>query len=110
MEFTQVKIVVTVPSENADAIREALGKAGAGKLGNYSFCSFSVTGTGRFLPNEHAHPHIGEPGKPETVTEERIEVICERANAKEVITALRAAHPYEEPAVDIYPLLDERDL
>ena len=110
MEFTQVKIVVTVPPENADAIREALGKAGAGSLGNYSYCSFSVTGTGRFLPNENAKPHIGTPNKLEIVTEERIEVICERTHTKKVIAALRAAHPYEEPAIDIYPLLDEKDL
>ncbi|HSX02739.1 MAG TPA: hypothetical protein VLI05_05510 [Candidatus Saccharimonadia bacterium] len=110
MGFTRVKIVVTIPPENADAIRQALGKAGAGKLGNYSFCSFSVVGTGRFLPNEHARPHIGVPNQPETVTEERVEVLCDRAHAKEVVAALRAAHPYEEPAIDIYPLLDEQDV
>ena len=110
MNFKHVKITVTVPPENADAIREALGKAGAGALGNYSYCSFSVTGTGRFLPNNQAHPHIGTLGEPEIVTEERIEVICERGMAKQVVAALRAAHPYEEPAIDIYPLLTEQDL
>jgi len=110
MHFTQVKIVVTVPPENADVIREALGKAGAGSLGNYSYCSFSATGTGRFVPNKNAHPHIGTPNKPETVTEERIEVICGRIHAKKVIAALRAVHPYEEPAIDVYPLLDEASL
>ena len=110
MTFTRVKIIVNIPPENADAIREVLGKAGAGTIGNYSYCSFSVTGRGRFLPNEKAQPHIGEPGKPENVTEERIEVICDRAQAKAVIGALRRAHPYEEPAIDIYPLLDEEDL
>jgi hypothetical protein len=110
MNFTRVKIVVTVPPENADAIREALGKTGAGKLGSYTYCSFSVIGTGRFLPDENAHPHIGTPNKLEVVTEERIEVICPCTDAKIIITALRAAHPYEEPAIDIYPLLDEESL
>lgn len=110
MSFDRVKIIVTVPPKNADAVRDALGKAGAGKLGNYSYCSFSVTGTGRFLPNKNAHPHIGTPNRPEAVTEERIEVICDRVEAKAVIAVLRTAHPYEEPAIDIYPLLDEERL
>lgn len=106
----KVKLVTFVPLENADAVREALGKAGAGVIGEYSFCSYSVVGKGRFLPSENASPHIGQPGKPEVVEEERIEVVCERNNAKKVIAAMREAHPYEEVAFDIYPLLDEEDL
>lgn len=108
--MNRVKIVTFVPTENADDIRRVLGEAGAGKLGEYTFCSYSVTGIGRFLPSKNADPHIGEPGKLETVQEERIEVICERSDAKSIINALKKAHPYEEVALDIIPLIEETDL
>jgi hypothetical protein len=107
---SQVKIAVTAPLENADEIRRVLGEAGAGVQGEYSFASFSTRGQGRFLPSGNAKPHIGQSGKLETVEEERIEVICDRAIARSVIAELRAAHPYEEPAIDIYPLIDEEEL
>jgi hypothetical protein len=61
----RVKIVVFCPSENADEIRRALGQAGAGQIGEYSYCSFTTNGIGRFTPSQEANPHIGEPGKPE---------------------------------------------
>ncbi len=108
--MSRVKIVTFVPTENADDIRQVLGSAGAGKLGEYTFCSYSVTGIGRFLPSKNADPHIGEPGKLESVQEERIEVLCNREDAKEIVAALKKAHPYEEVAVDIYPLIEEADL
>lgn len=98
------KIVVTVPVAAADKVRQAIGEAGGGKVGNYSFCSFSVRGVGRFLPGEGAHPAIGEVGKLEEVEEERIEVNCADDLVASVITAIRAAHPYEEPAIDVYSL------
>ena len=79
-------------------------------MGDYRYCSFSITGKGRFMPTEQADPHIGEANKLEVVEEEQIEVICERSKAKQVIAALRKVHPYEEPVVDIVPLLDEGDL
>lgn len=110
MNFTHVKITTTVPTENADTIRQALGEAGAGVLGEYSFCSFSIAGKGRFMPTEQANPHIGEANKLETVEEEQIEVTCERSKAKHVTAALRQAHPYEEPMITIVPLLNEEDL
>lgn len=110
MDFKRVRITTTVPFENADDLREALGKAGAGAVGEYSFCSFSIRGKGRFKPSVNANPHIGKPNKLETVEEEQIEVICDRTNAKQVIEALRKAHPYEEPVVDIVPLLSEDEL
>lgn len=110
MEFSKVKIVTFVPSENADAVRDAIGKAGAGQIGEYSFCSYSVNGTGRFLPSENANPHIGKSGKLEAVPEERIEVVCERSKAKQVIITMKSAHPYEEVAFDIYPLMNEEEL
>jgi hypothetical protein len=110
MNFRRVKITTTVPLENADAVREALGKAGAGVVGNYSFCSFSVVGKGRFMPNDRANPHIGEANELETVEEEQIEVTCDRDKAKQVIAALQQAHPYEEPIIGITPLLTEDEL
>ncbi|MDR0591385.1 MAG: hypothetical protein LBG75_02430 [Candidatus Nomurabacteria bacterium] len=108
--MSRVEIVVTAPLENADAIRQVLGEAYAGVQGEYGFCSFSVVGKGRFLPGDKANPHIGKPNKPEVVEEERIEVVCDREIARPVIAKLRAAHPYEEPAIDVYELLNEEGL
>ena len=99
-----VKIVIFVPGSHADVVRETMGKAGAGKIGNYTHCSFSSKGIGQFKPEEGARPHIGEVGKFESVEEERIEAICERSLVAEVIKAIKEVHPYEEVAVDIYPL------
>ncbi len=103
-QSTNAKIVVFVPEDKAEAVRQAMGAAGAGKIGNYSFCSFSSKGMGRFLPLDGAHPAVGEVGVPEAVAEERIEVLCSRSLLNDVVTAMKAAHPYEEVAYDIYPL------
>jgi hypothetical protein len=108
--MSRVKIVTFVPNENADEVREALGKAGAGTLGEYSSCSFSSAGIGRFKPSEKANPHIGEKGEVNTVMEHRIEVTCDRKDAKAVVTVLKNAHPYEEVAFDIYELIEEDEL
>lgn len=110
MNFARVKITTTIPPKDADALREALGKAGAGVIGEYSFCSFSVLGKGRFKASENADPHIGKPGKFEVVEEEQVEVTCDRDKAKQVIAALKQAHPYEEPIIEITPLLSEEEL
>ncbi|MFA5072098.1 MAG: hypothetical protein WC511_07160 [Candidatus Pacearchaeota archaeon] len=98
------KIVVFVPESHADIVREAMGKAGAGKIGNYTFCTFSSKGIGRFKPEEGAHPAIGKVGNVESVEEERIEVVCEQEKLKEVIEEIKKVHPYEEVALDMYPL------
>jgi hypothetical protein len=100
-----VKIVVTVPEKDADNLRNVIGDADGGIIGNYTHCSFSVKGTGRFLPNEGANPTIGQVGKLEEVAEERIEFTCEQDKLNNVITAIKAAHPYEEPVIDVYPML-----
>lgn len=100
-----VKIVVTVPPENGGALRKAIGDAGAGAIGNYSYCSYTIRGVGRFLPNEGANPTVGEVGKPEEVEEERIEVTCEKDSMTSVVQAIRQVHPYEVPVIDIYPML-----
>lgn len=96
--------MVTVPLTHCDAVREAIGAAGAGKLGKYAFCSFSVRGIGRFKPLEGAQPHIGSVGKLEEAEEERIEVTCETALVPQVIAAIKAVHPYEEVAIDVWKL------
>ncbi|HEY1074484.1 MAG TPA: hypothetical protein VGE59_02175 [Patescibacteria group bacterium] len=100
-----VKLVVFVPEENADQVRQALGEAGAGRVGNYTFCSYSVKGVGRFKPGDGANPHIGEVGKLEMVDEERIEVACEKDQVNEIIQVIKNVHPYQEVVIDIYPML-----
>lgn len=106
METKLVKIVVYVPCSHAEKIRLVLAESGAGKMGNYDSCSFSVKGTGRFRALKGADPYIGEVGAIEEVEEERIETICARAEVAKVVEAVRAAHPYEEPAIEVYELLD----
>jgi dinuclear metal center YbgI/SA1388 family protein len=99
-----LKIVTFVPHAQADTVRTALCSAGAGKLGNYSRCSWNTTGEGTFLPQEGAAPFVGEPGQVHTEPETRIEAIFPRACLARVIRQLQHAHPYEEPAYDILPL------
>lgn len=106
MNSKNVKIIVFVPETHTDIVREAMGKAGAGKIGNYTFCSFSSKGVGRFLPGQGAHPHIGKVGMLEQVIEERVEVTCPREKMNAVISAIKQVHPYEEVAFDVYPLED----
>ena len=101
------KIAVYVPRDHADAVRQALAKGGAGFTGNYSDCSFSVGGEGRFRPRPGARPFIGTVGKVETVAEVRIETIVPQGRLKETLREVVAAHPSEEPAYDIYPLANE---
>lgn len=108
--MTKVKIVVYAPIANADKIRKALGSAEAGLIGEYRFCSYSITGKGRFIPLATANPHIGKAKRIETVKEECIEVVCERSKAKKTIEAVRRVHPYEKPVIDIYPLISEDEL
>lgn len=109
MEFkiNKVKIFVTVPIANVSDVRVAMCDAGAGMIGNYTYCSTSIKSLGTFIPSENANPHIGEKNKLEFVEEEKLEVICDVNNVKNVIKKLREVHPYEEPAIDIVPLLDE---
>ncbi len=98
------KVVVTVPVSHANMVREAIGQAGGGRVGNYSFCSFSVRGVGRFKPNEHARPFVGGTGLLEEVEEERIEVTCDAAELDAVVAAIKRVHPYEEVVLDVYEL------
>ena len=100
------KVTVHVPAAGADAVRAALAQAGAGAIGDYDSCSFSTPGEGRFRPLEGASPTIGEVGRPEVVDEVRVEAVLPRARRAAVVAALRAAHPYEEPAYDVVELGD----
>jgi hypothetical protein len=99
------KLVVFVPTEALDAVRDALFAAGAGRIGEYERCSWYTEGTGTFLGGEATSPTIGERGREERVPELRLETVFPASAREEVVTALRRAHPYEEPAFDVYPLL-----
>ena len=103
----QVKIVVSVPESDTQRLLKAIGDAGAGSIGNYTHCSFTSKGIGRFIPVDGANPAIGQVGKPEEVIEDRIEVSCNKEILNKVITTIKLVHPYEEPVIDIYPLLNE---
>ncbi|MFA9558758.1 Nif3-like dinuclear metal center hexameric protein [Evansella sp. AB-rgal1] len=95
------KVVVFVPEANADAVREALGNAGSGHIGNYSHCTFNTKGTGTFRPEEGSNPYIGQKGKMEFVSEVKIESIFPSSLEKKVLRAMKEAHPYEEVAYDV---------
>jgi dinuclear metal center YbgI/SA1388 family protein len=99
------KWVIYVPRENAEAVRAAVFDAGAGHIGDYSHCSWTVTGIGQFLPHEGATPAVGSVGNVERVDEDRFEVIAPARLRADVLSAMRAAHPYEEPAFDIFALV-----
>lgn len=100
-----VKFVVFVPMSHADAVRQALGKAGAGKVGDYEYSSFSVKGVGRFKPMKGAKPAIGKVGKLTAVAEERIETVCYKKDLDKILRAVKKVHLYEEIAFDVYPLV-----
>ena len=99
-----VKLAVFVPETHADAVRAALGAAGAGRIGRYEACAFAAPGTGFFRPLEGADPFVGAVGEAERTPEIRLETEVERARLGGVLAALRAAHPYEEVAYDLYPV------
>ncbi|XAS68589.1 hypothetical protein V3C33_04585 [Micrococcaceae bacterium Sec5.7] len=97
-------LVAYVPASHADAVLAAIGDAGAGRIGDYSHCSFTTPGTGRFAPLPGATPFIGRVGLAEQVPELRIECVVEDGMLDGVVQALRAAHPYEEPAFMSWPV------
>ncbi|WP_077080637.1 Nif3-like dinuclear metal center hexameric protein [Mycobacterium numidiamassiliense] len=99
------KWVIYVPRENAEAVQAAVFDAGAGQIGDYSHCSWSVSGIGQFLPHVGASPAVGSIGHVERVDEDRFEVVAPARVRTDVLSALRAAHPYEEPAFDIFAMV-----
>lgn len=100
----QRKIVTFVPEHAVADIRRAMAEAGAGIIGNYEHCSFTSQGSGSFKGNESSRPAVGANKKLEIVPEVRLEMIADRRTVPSVIAAMKAAHPYEEPAFDVYPL------
>ncbi|GAA4706348.1 Nif3-like dinuclear metal center hexameric protein [Brevibacillus fulvus] len=98
------KLVVYIPAAHRDAVFEAIMAAGAGQIGNYSHCSFQLSGTGTFLPEEGTSPYIGKTGQLERVDEIRLETVIPASKQTSIIQAMKKAHPYEEVAYDIYPL------
>ena len=109
ININRVKIIVTIPIESVNEVRNAICEAGAGIIGNYTYCSMSTKCIGTFKPNDKANPYIGENNKMEFVEEEKLEVVCDVNNVKNVILKLREIHPYEEPEIDIISLLDEEN-
>lgn len=104
-ETQQVKIVTFVPPEEVDRIRAALATAGAGIIGAYTVCSFSLEGNGTFLAGEGSNPAIGKAGSLESIREVRLEMVCSKAALALAVQTLEQFHPYEEPALDIYELV-----
>ena len=106
MSTARVKLVWFVPAEALDATREAVFEAGGGRIGGYERCSWYTAGTGTFLGGEETDPAVGERGRDEHVPELRVETVVPDDRLEGVVAALRSAHPYEEPAYDVYPLVD----
>ncbi len=102
--FSAYKIVVFVPEADADKVAESMHHAGAGCVGDYSDVSFRASGTGCFTCGEASHPAIGEPGSVERVAEIRLEMVVSGQQLSAVTRAMLAAHPYEEPAYDVFKL------
>ncbi|MFY0989954.1 NGG1p interacting factor NIF3 [Halomonas sp. C05BenzN] len=98
------KLAFYVPLEDAESVKEAVFASGAGRIGDYEACCFQTRGTGQFRPLEGADPHIGRVGDLERVEELKVELVCEDALIREAVAALKAAHPYEEPAFDVWRL------
>jgi hypothetical protein len=103
---SRYKLVWFVPPSHLQATRDAVFAAGAGWVGDYSRCSWATLGEGSFFGGENTSPHVGEPGRDERVTEYRVETVVPQAKLDAVLAALRRAHPFEEPAYDVYELVD----
>jgi dinuclear metal center YbgI/SA1388 family protein len=98
------KMVAYTPEKDLERVSEAMFAAGAGQIGHYSECSYRLLGTGTFFGSDAANPTVGHKGRREQVAEWRLEAICPEADVNAVLAAVRRAHSYEEPAIDVYPL------
>ena len=107
IDINKVKIHVFVPEEKVSELRDAVCNVGAGIIGNYTYCTFNTKGSGTFRPNEEANPYIGTKNTLDFVEEIDLEFICDVKLVKAVLKVIRDIHPYEEPAIDIIPILDE---
>lgn len=100
------KLCVYIPESHVEAVKQALFAAGAGRIGDYDSCSWQVLGTGQFRPLDGSQPFIGQTGQVEQVAEYRVETVCADEVVDDVLAAMRRAHPYEEPAFDLWKLDD----
>jgi hypothetical protein len=100
------KLVVFVPPDALEAVRDAVFAAGAGRIGDYERCSWYTLGTGTFLAGEGADPSVGDVGREERVAELRVETVVPVELARQVVEALLESHPYEEVAFELYPLVE----
>ena len=100
------KLAFFVPSAQADSVKQAVFAAGAGRIGDYQECCWQTEGVGQFRPNTSANPFVGKPGELETIAELRIEMVCDDQCIHAALTALKQAHPYEEPAYDVWRLAE----
>ena len=98
------KICVFVPSSHLQQVKSALFESGAGRIGDYDNCSWQTLGKGQFRPNENTQPFIGSSGNIETVEEYKVEMVCDDQLIKQAIATMKQAHPYEEPAYDVWRL------
>lgn len=108
--MNNVMIITGAPAEYIEPILDAIVTAGGAVAGEYTHCSFRIAGTGSFKPSAGADPFSGEKGVINRVEEIRLETFCPRENARAVVNAIRAAHPYQEPVIYIVPLLSEDEL
>ncbi|OUS25304.1 NGG1p interacting factor NIF3 [Gammaproteobacteria bacterium 45_16_T64] len=98
------KITFFVPTDHKEKVKNAVFSAGGGRIGNYDHCCWEVKGTGQFKPLAGANPYLGKVESIESVEEFRVELVCNESLIEDVVAALIAAHPYEEPAYDIIAL------
>jgi len=100
------RINVYIPASHLVAVKEAMFEAGAGRIGNYDSCCWQTKGQGQFRPLEGNNAYIGQTGKLEQVEEYKVELVCDDSNIYGVLEAMKRAHPYEEPAYDVYQPLN----
>ena len=101
------QIMFYVPESHLEQVKAALFEAGAGKIGEYDCCAWQTPGQGQFRPLQGTSPYIGQTGRVEQVAEYKVELVCDEAVLSSAITAMLAAHPYEEPAYSVWPLLTQ---
>lgn len=102
-------ICVFIPESHLQIVKQAMFDAGAGRIGNYDSCSWETRGQGQFRPLSGSQPFIGQQGKIEIVDEYKLEMVCDDRYIKDVIAAMKASHPYETPAYNVWPLCSESE-